>query len=115
MELVVTTKEELISIMEEAVANVVSRQERSEPAEGPDIVDAAGAIEFMAINGYKISIHSIYKKTQYNSIPYRKIGNQLSFSKRELLKWMESQNASRLTPHTNSALEIARSAHRQKK
>lgn len=115
MEIIVTTREDLQAIVEEAVANIVGRQEAPEPAESADTVDAAGAIEFLAANGLTMSINTLYKRRIYQDIPRHRIGRRLVFSKAELLAWIQRRIVSQETPHTNSALEIARSAHRQKK
>ena len=54
----------------------------------------------------------LYKLTAKGDVPFRKYGNKLLFSRRELLSWAESL-ARRVNDKGEAALAIARSANRK--
>ena len=54
----------------------------------------------------------LYKLTAKGNVPFRKYGNKLLFSRRELLVWAESL-ARRVNDKGEAALAIARSANRK--
>ena len=63
-------------------------------------------------HGFLISKARLYKLTAKGDVPFRKYGNKLLFSRRELLSWAESL-ARRVNDKGEAALAIARSANRK--
>lgn len=111
-EIIITTPEELRTLIEEAVKSSISPppEQRAEP---PDTITLTAALDLLREHGYPTSKGKIYKLTSANLLPHRKYGNKLVFSRRDLLAWAESQT--RIKPDNSEAmLELARSARRKK-
>ena len=111
-EIIITTPEELRTLIEEAVKSSI-RQPQKQSTELPDTVTLADAIEILREHGYPTSKGKIYKLTSANLLPHRKYGHKLVFSRRDLLAWAESQT--HIKPDRSKAvLEIAKSARRKR-
>lgn len=111
-EIIVTTREELETIIRDALAAVLPDW-RTPQITPPDTIALSGALELLRDNGYPTSRAKIYKLTSARLLPHRKYGNRLVFSRRELLMWAESQTRSKDEP-TQAVLAVARSAARKK-
>lgn len=88
MQIVVTSAEELKAIIRDVLS------EQTEPtATGvqSDNINLSRAIELLNEWGYPTSKAKIYKLTSTGTIPCRKYGNKLIFSRVELLKWVDTQ------------------------
>ena len=70
------------------------------------------AVGVLEQHGFLISKARLYKLTAKGNVPFRKYGNKLLFSRRELLVWAESL-ARRVNDKGEAALAIARSANRK--
>jgi hypothetical protein len=94
--LIITTPEELKAIISEAVANIVPQV--SNPKELPDSITLETAVQVLAEFGFPTSKAKIYKLTSSSTMPFRKYGNKLIFSRKELLEWAEQQTKAPQTP-----------------
>ena len=111
-ELIITTPEQLRTLIEEAVRSSMHSPQTGLAKEPPDTITLAAALELLGENGYPTSKGKIYKLTSANQLPPRKYGNKLVFSRRDLLAWAESQT--HIKPdHSEAVLELARSARRK--
>lgn len=111
-EIIITTPEELRSLIEEAVKTSV-RPPENPKSEQPDTITLSVALEILREHGYPTSKGKIYKLTSANLLPHRKYGNKLVFSRRELLAWAEYQTHIK-SDHSEAVLAIAKSASRKK-
>ena len=85
----------------------------ADPAESePDNLTPDAAVGVLEQHGFLISKARLYKLTAKGDVPFRKYGNKLLFSRRELLSWAESL-ARRVNDKGEAALAIARSANRK--
>jgi hypothetical protein len=112
-EIIITTPEQLRTLIEEAVRSTLHPSQIKQTKESPDTITLAAALELLSENGYPTSKGKIYKLTSANQLPHRKYGNKLVFSRRGLLEWAESQT--HIKPDRSEAvLELAKSARRKK-
>lgn len=109
--LIITTPEELRAIVGEAIAQHLPKQTAKESL--PDTITLTTALELLAENGYPTSRAKIYKLTSAGTMPHRKYGNKLVFSRAELLEWAEGQSI-RIGDHSEATQTIARSARRKR-
>lgn len=86
-DLILTTKDELMEIVREAVSQAMVRTEKSKPL--IDTLNMDGVLELLAEHGYQASKAQIYKFTSQKFIPFMKLGNKLLFSRKEILEWMK--------------------------
>lgn len=86
-QIVVASTEELKAIIRDVLS------EQREPTAGvqPDNISLNRAVELLNGLGFPTSKAKIYKLTSAGSMPCRKYGSKLIFSRMELLKWAESQ------------------------
>lgn len=88
MQIVVTSAEELKAIIRDVLS------EQTEPTTTgvqSDNISLNKAIELLNEWGYPTSKAKVYKLTSTNTLPCRKYGNKLIFSRKELLKWVDTQ------------------------
>ncbi|MFR9546105.1 MAG: helix-turn-helix domain-containing protein [Rikenellaceae bacterium] len=88
--LIITTPEELRKIISEEIAKHLAPLAKSTDSR-PDTITMDTAIALLGENGYPTSRGKIYKLTSNNEIPHHKYGNKLVFSRKELIKWAETQ------------------------
>lgn len=111
-EIIITTPEELRTLIEEAVKSSV-RPPKLQQAEPPDTITLSAALDILREHGYPTSKGKIYKLTSANLLPHRKYGNKLVFSRRDLLAWAESQTHIK-SDRSEAVLAIAKSASRKR-
>lgn len=88
MQIVVTSAEELKAI----IRDVLSEQtEPTATSVQSDNISLDKAIKLLTEWGYPTSKAKIYKLTSTGAMPCRKYGNKLIFSRKELLKWVDTQ------------------------
>lgn len=88
MQIVVTSTEELKAI----IRDVLSEQtEPTATSVQSDNISLNKAIELLNEWGYPTSKAKVYKLTSTSALPFRKYGNKLIFSSKELLKWVNTQ------------------------
>ena len=105
-QIILTTPEELRAIVSESVSQTLAGKSE------PDILTPDAAVGVLEQHGFLISKARLYKLTAKGDVPFRKYGNKLLFSRRELLSWAESL-ARRVNDKGEAALAIARSANRK--
>ncbi len=110
-EIIVTTPEELRTLIERAVKSSIPTTNQSQPTP-PDTIALPAAQQLLADHGYPTSRAKIYKLTSANLLPHKKYGNKLVFSRRDLLAWAESQTH-KVDDRSEAVLAIARSARRK--
>lgn len=91
-DIIITTPEELKAIISEAMANAVPQV--SNPKDLPDSITLETAVQVLEEFGFPTSKAKIYKLTSSGAMPFRKYGNKLVFSRKELLNWAEQQTKS---------------------
>ena len=106
-QIILTTPEELRAIVSESVSQTLTL-----PKDEPDNLTPDAAVGVLEQHGFLISKARLYKLTAKGDVPFRKYGNKLLFSRRELLSWAESL-ARRVNDKGEAALAIARSANRK--
>ena len=107
-QIILTTPEELRAIVSESVSQTLAGL----PKDEPDNLTPDAAVGVLEQHGFLISKARLYKLTAKGNVPFRKYGNKLLFSRRELLVWAESL-ARRVNDKGETALAIARSANRK--
>ena len=108
-QIILTTPEELRAIVSESVSQTLAGL--TLPKDEPDNLtpDAAVGYSNSTVPDFEARL---YKLTAKGDVPFRKYGNKLLFSRRELLVWAESL-ARRVNDKGEAALAIARSANRK--
>lgn len=112
--IILTTSEELRAIISEEVSKAFPMV--STPKELPDTITLDTAIQVLEEYGYPTSKAKIYKLTSTGSMPFRKYGNKLVFSRKELILWADSQTKSH-QEHiaiASANLTLAKSAKRKR-
>ena len=109
-QIILTTPEELRAIVSESVSQTLAGL--TQPKNEPDNLTPDAAVGVLEQHGFLISKARLYKLTAKGDVPFRKYGNKLLFSRRELLSWAESL-ARRVNDKGEAALAIARSANRK--
>lgn len=107
-QIVVTSAEELKAIIRDVLS------ERTEPTTGvePDNITLNRVVELLNGLGFPTSKAKIYKLTSTGSIPCRKYGSKLIFSRKELLQWAQG-NTKQVGNLSSIASAIASSANRK--
>ena len=94
--IILTTPEEIKAIIGEVFATAVPHASTSK--EMPDSITLDTAIQVLEEFGFPTSKAKIYKLTSSGAMPFRKYGNKLVFSRKELLEWAEQQAKAPSTP-----------------
>ena len=110
-QIIVTTPEELRAIVSETVSLTLAGLTHTQK-ELPDNLTPDAAIEALEQHGFLISKARLYKLTAKGEVPFRKYGNKLLFSRKELLSWADNL-ARRVNDKGDAALTIAKSANRK--
>ena len=113
---IVTTPAQLQSIITDAVNAIIPKladfRRKNEPAEtdGMNVEDTA---RFLTEQGIPTTRATLYNHVYKNTIPYKKFGRRVVFSKKELLTWIESRTVHSEDKRAAAALRIAESANRK--
>ena len=108
--IILTTPEELRAIVSETVSQTLAGL--TVPKDQPDSLTPDAAVQALEQHGFLISKARLYKLTAKGEVPFRKYGNKLLFSRKELLAWAENL-ARRVNDKGEAALNIAKSANRK--
>ena len=108
-QIIVTTPEELRAIVSETVSQTLAGLNHTQK-ELPDNLTPDAAVEALEQHGFLISKARLYKLTAKGEVPFRKYGNKLLFSRKELLSWADNL-ARRVNDKSDAALTIAKSAN----
>lgn len=109
--IIVAEEGKLRTIVQEEVSKLFSA--RQEPKIEIDTITLTDALALLLEHGYPMSKAKLYKLTSSGSIPCRKFGQKLVFSRKDILSWAERQTK----PKDNSSeisLTLARSARRKR-
>lgn len=109
--IILTTPEELRTIVSEAVARVLPQQ--ASPQQPIDTLTLNDTVKLLKEHGYPTSKAKIYKLTSTGKIPCKTYGNKLVFSRKEILLWAENQTKSK-NDLTEISLMLSRSARRKR-
>ena len=110
-QIIVSTPEELRAIVSETVSQTKAALNHTQK-ELPDNLTPDAAVEALEQHGFLISKARLYKLTAKGEVPFRKYGNKLLFSRKELLAWADNL-ARRVNDKSDAALTIAKSANRK--
>ena len=110
--LILTTPEELKAIVGEAIAEYLPKQTPKESQS--DTITLTTTLELLTENGYPTSRAKVYKLTSSGTMPHRKYGNKLVFSRREVLNWAQSQTYDKRDEMSETVITLARSARRKR-
>jgi len=114
--IIVTTPAQLQSIITDAVNAIIPKladfRRKNEPAEtdGMNVEDTA---RFLTEQGIPTTRATLYNHVYKNTIPYKKFGRRVVFSKKELLTWIESRTVHSEDRRAAAALRITESANRK--
>lgn len=113
---IVTTPAQLQSIITDAVNAIIPKladfRRKNEPVEtdGVNIEDAA---HFLTEQGIPTTRATLYNHVYKNTIPYKKVGRRIVFSKKALLAWVDSRTVHSEDGRAGATLRIAESANRK--
>ncbi len=110
--IILTTSEELRAIISEEVSKALPVGYSQK--EIPDTITLDTAIQVLEEFGFPTSKAKIYKLTSAGAMPFRKYGNKLVFSRKELVLWAESQTKTHQDHVTAVNLTLAKSAKRKR-
>ena len=98
-------KEIIAGIVHDAISDAKQKAQA-------EVMNIDDAVVFLKENGLPITKKSLYGKTFSGTIPFKRIGKRLVFSRKELLQWIESRT---YRPHSQSdeALRLAESARKK--
>ncbi|MFR9165039.1 MAG: helix-turn-helix domain-containing protein [Dysgonomonas sp.] len=108
--IIVTEEDKLRTIVQEEVSKLLPEKQDTKPE--IDTITLTAALALLSEHGYPMSKSKLYKLTSTDEIPCRKFGRKLVFSRKEILRWAESQTKAGNNKE-EAALILARSA-RQK-
>lgn len=108
MELIVTTREQIESIIHDAVLRAVHPQQRTEPE--PNQFGIDGLLSYLEGKNLVIAKSFVYKMVHLDRIPHSKFLKQLVFDKKEIDQWI-SDNTKKTASDINATL--AKSANRK--
>lgn len=114
--IVVVTPVELQAMITEAVKSIIPQLTdfgRNNEASNSDTMTLDDAVIFISAHGLPTTRSSVYAHINRGTIPYRKIGKRLAFSKRELLEWIETRTTRPKVDKSEAVMHIARSATRK--
>lgn len=113
---IVTTPAQLREIVADEVSAILPKladfRRKNEPVEsdGMNIEDAA---RFLTEQGIPTTRATLYSHVYKNTIPYKKFGRRVVFSKKALLAWVDSRTVCPEDKRTAATLRIAESANRK--
>ncbi len=115
-QIIVTTAEQLRSIVADEVAAIIPKldifRRKNEPVV-TDGMNADTAARFITEQGIPTTRAALYNLVYKEAIPYKKFGRRTVFSRRDLLQWIESRIVTREDRRAAAALRLAESANRK--
>ncbi|GHT05872.1 hypothetical protein FACS189440_08610 [Bacteroidia bacterium] len=110
-QIIVAEEDKLRAIVHEEVSKLF--QVKQTPKTEIDTMTLTGALALLAEYGYILSKAKLYKLTASGSIPCRKFGQKLVFSRKDILSWAEGQTKPK-RDFSEVSLTLARSARRKR-
>lgn len=115
--IVVTTPEQLHSIVAQAVEAIIPKlaehQKRANESKPKENLTLMEAVEYLAELGAPTTKSSLYNFTFQGKIPHRKIGTRNIYSRTELREWVESRTAHPDESKVEAIEHIAKCANRK--
>lgn len=99
------SKTELEQLIVESVQRVIDSKPVT-PAQAPS--DEMGLLEVIELTGLRRP--TIYKKVHESKIPCYRRGKRLLFSRKEIIRWLESQTVRRVSPSAHMERLLAENA-----
>ena len=112
-QVIVVTPEQLQMMIDKSVNALFSKLEKQKGNNNNDVMNIEEVLLFLKYKKVKISKSYIYTLVSKKSIPYRKVGKSLRFSKKEILRWIKEREVSPDQIRSESANELAKSANRK--
>lgn len=116
--IIVTTPAELRAIIADEVAKVIPGladfRRRNEAVE-VDSMNVDAAVDFLESQGYPTTASSLYNSIFKNTIPYKKIGRRVVFSRHALTRWLDENTITPDHYREAAALRIAKSACKKRR
>ncbi len=112
---IVTTPAELQSILHDAVQAILPElaKYRAPQSPKPDTLNVGAALECLAELGSPTTQSSLYNLVFKGSIPFRKVGKRLLFSRKDLTEWVESRTTRPDDRCAEAAQRLAKSVTRK--
>lgn len=107
--LIITSPEEIEDIVRKVIKDYMSPK----PIPVRDVISLTEAVAFLNESGYPTGKGTIYKLTSANKIPYKKYGNKLMFSRKELQVWVQGQVVN-ITDTSSASISLVKSASKRK-
>lgn len=110
---IVINPTELRELIAEEVGAAIRRAgsgvpRRTENASRCDALSLSDAIEYLRGLGYITTAKSLYGKTSRGTVPYRKVGRRVIFSRARLAEWVAAQTSTPATEEERRANAAAR-------
>lgn len=117
MDLIISSKGELESIIEQVVKREIGQLVVKSPSpKSKSRYSIDEAVSFLAENGFNISKSYLYKKTMDSDVPFFRFGGRkIVFEPQTLLKWAEDRCQSRADKNVCTLNAIAKSAEKHMK
>jgi len=91
MELLITTREELTSVVQSAISDLV--KQKPQKVIEKTWLPLVDALELINSNGIKLKKSTMYVLVHRGEIPYHKFGQTTLFDKNELMDWIAAKPA----------------------
>lgn len=104
-------KEMITSIVVKAISDIKQRAQSSLKPES-ELMDADGTIRFLKEQGLPMTKATLYGNTSKKTIPFKRIGKRIVFSRKELLQWLESRTT-RSETKSDAALRLSENARKR--
>lgn len=97
--------DDLRRIISEEVGTAIKKAGTADPRHAENVrrfdnLSLPAAVEYLRELGYITTVKSLYGRTSTGTIPCRKVGRRLIFSRKELAEWVAGQTS---TPTTRAA------------
>lgn len=110
MELIITSREELLSVVTSAISDFV--QINAPKPISKAWLNMDEALDLINSNGIKLKKSSMYVKVSKGEIPHHKSGQSTVFNEEELLEWISAMPKRRRND-LNGSDAVAKSARRR--
>ncbi|WP_159468012.1 helix-turn-helix domain-containing protein [Dyadobacter sp. 3J3] len=110
MELIITTKEELASVIQDAIKELLANYNVGNSPPKQKWLNIADALKHINNRGIKISKGTLYSMTHKKEIPFLKSGIHVVFDQEELDEWIKNRVARKSTQQDPVAASARRKA-----
>lgn len=118
MEKILTTVDEIRSIVKEAVTEAINEVKINQPTKAEeklpnDAMTLRSAVDYLAEIGYPISLTTLRHKVSAREVPFTKISQRCYLSRKELDAWVEGIKERPYNRMESMAKQLAKSANNQ--